>query len=116
MAREPMEILKGTLDMMLLRVLSEGEPMHGWALTRRIDELSDSAFVIEEGSMYPALYRMQKRGWVRSEWRRSESNRRARFYEITVAGRAHLQSGVEYWTRYSEAVGRVMRPATRGTS
>lgn len=107
---ESIQVLKGTLDMMVLRILRDGGAMHGWAITRHLDERSGSAFRLEEGSMYPALYRMQKKGWLRSEWRRSESNRRARFYEITDSGRAHLESEARYWARYADAVRRVMEP------
>lgn len=111
MGEDSIEILKGTLDMLVLRTLHDGGAMHGWAITRRLDELSGSAFQIDEGSMYPALYRMQKRGWVRSEWRQTENNRRARFYEITPAGCRHLEREASNWARYTRAVARVMEPS-----
>lgn len=107
---ESLEILKGTLDLLVLRILSEG-PSHGYAVIRRLEELTDQALSIEEGSMYPALYRMQKRGWIFSEWRRTEEGRRAKVYELTDEGRRRLAEEATYWTRFSRAVENVLEGA-----
>jgi transcriptional regulator len=104
------DLLRGTLEMLILRTI-EGEPMHGYAITESILESSGEVLDIDEGSMYPALYRMQKRGWIDARWGRSENNRRAKFYSLTDEGRAHLESAATRWSRFSRAVGRVMEPA-----
>lgn len=100
-------MLKGTLDMLVLQVLVAG-PLHGYAITRRIQDLTDEVLRIEEGSMYPALYRMERRGWIESEWTTSDKNRRARVYTLTAAGRKQLTAQAAEWTRFSRAVGKVM--------
>jgi PadR family transcriptional regulator PadR len=104
------ELLQGTLDLLVLRVLVAG-PLHGYAITRRLGELSDECFLVDEGSLYPCLYRMEKKGWVRSEPGRSENNRRARFYSLTTSGTDQLESEQEGWRRFQLAVGRVLRRA-----
>lgn len=109
MPTDAIEVLKGTLDMMVLRILHDG-PQHGYGVTRRLQQLTDDALQVEEGSMYPALYRMQKRGWIEAEWVRTEANRRARVYGLTSAGHARLAVETEYWERVSQAVDKVMVP------
>ena len=104
------QVLKGTLDMMVLRVLVE-EPRHGYGITRRLQEISDDAFQVDEGSMYPALYRMEERGLIEAEWFRTDNNRRARVYRLTDAGRARLADETARWARFSDVVSKVMAPA-----
>lgn len=104
------DLLRGALEMLILRTL-EAEPLHGYAVTENIRTTSGEVLEIEEGSMYPALYRMQKRGWIEAEWGRSDNNRRAKFYRLTDEGRRQLEQAGARWARFSEAVGRVMEPA-----
>ena len=103
-------LLQGTLDLLVLRVLVAG-PLHGYAISRRLAELSDEWFSVDEGSLYPCLYRMEKKGWIRSEEGRSENNRRARFYSLTKSGTENLEAEQEEWRRFQLAVGRVLRRA-----
>jgi transcriptional regulator len=103
-------LLQGTLDLLVLRVLVAG-PLHGYAITRRLGELSEEWFSVDEGSLYPCLYRMEKKGWIESEIGRSENNRRARFYQLTKNGTEHLEGEQEGWRRFQTAVGRVLRRA-----
>jgi PadR family transcriptional regulator, regulatory protein PadR len=104
------DLLQGTLGILILKSLLLG-PSHGFAVARWIEETTGDVLRIEEGSLYPALRRLEDRGWVTSEWGLSENNRRARFYTITSAGRKHLRSEATLWLRYSEAVGLVLRAA-----
>jgi transcriptional regulator len=101
------DLLRGTLEMLILRSLEDG-PMHGYGLTERLQRVSEEVLSVNEGSLYPALYRMQKRGWVTSKWGRSENNRKARFYSITKGGREHLEKAADTWVKFSEAVSRAM--------
>jgi len=103
-------LLQGTLDLLVLRVLVAG-PLHGYAIARRLAELSDECFSVDEGSLYPCLYRMEKKGWIHSEIGRSENNRRARFYSLTADGLTQLEEETEGWKRFQSAVGRVLRRA-----
>jgi PadR family transcriptional regulator PadR len=93
--------------MLILRSLEEG-PMHGYGITERLQKVSADVLSVDEGSLYPALYRMQKRGWVTSKWGRSENNRKARFYSLTAAGRKQLDAAASSWARFSDAVTRAM--------
>ena len=104
------DLLQGTLGILILKALLIG-PAHGYQVARWIEETTSDVLRIEEGSLYPALRRLEDRGWVTSEWGLSENNRRARFYRITNAGRAHLRSEAAVWLRYSQAVTRVLRTA-----
>jgi PadR family transcriptional regulator PadR len=103
-------LLQGTLDLLVLRILVAG-PMHGYAISRRLAELSDDWLAVDEGSLYPCLYRMEKKGWIRSESGRSENNRRARFYSLTETGSAQLETQLEEWKHFQLAVSRVLRRA-----
>jgi transcriptional regulator len=103
--------LQGTLDLLVLRTLLSGGPMHGYAITERVEAVSRDVLRIEAGSLYPALHRMTEAGWVKAEWDTSEHNRRARFYTITAAGRKRLAEEEEHWSRLTEAVGRVLKHA-----
>ena len=105
---ESADLLQGTLGILILKCLMLGRA-HGYAITRWIEETTGDVLTIEEGSLYPALRRLEDRGWVTSEWGLSENNRRARFYTITAAGRKHLRSEASLWLRYSQAVTRVLR-------
>lgn len=99
--------LRGTLDLMVLGVLTDG-PQHGYAIARTIHERADEEIEVEEGSLYPALYRMEERGWVRASWGRNDNNRRVRVYTITAAGRRHLEHEREAWVGFSRAVAKVV--------
>src|SRR5829696_348361 len=103
-----LDLLQGTLDVLVLRALSFG-PMHGYAVARFIRDGSDEAFRILDGALYTALHRMEERGWVESEWGTSEKGKRARFYRLTAAGRRQLREEADTWERYVAAVGKVMR-------
>jgi transcriptional regulator len=107
------EVLQGTLEMLALKLLS-AEPMHGWGLSLRLREMSREVFDVNQGSLYPALQRMLRRGWIRAEWRTSENNRRARYYAITREGLRQLESEIAEWERTSGAVNRVLRFAFQG--
>ena len=107
------ELLRGTLEMLALKLLSV-EPMHGWGLSVRLREVSRDVFDVNQGSLYPALQAMLRRGWIRAEWRTSENNRRARYYSITAEGRRQLDAEVVEWQRASAAVNRVLRYAWSG--
>ncbi len=102
------ELLQGTLEMMVLKTLSL-EPMHGWGISIRLRQISGEVFDVNQGSLYPALQRMLRRGWIRSAWRVTEHNRRARYYEITRDGRRQLEAERAEWERSSAAVDRVLR-------
>jgi PadR family transcriptional regulator PadR len=103
-----MDILQGTLDVLVLRTLAAGGVMHGYQIARAIKERSEDVLQVEEGALYPALHRLEGRGWVHSEWGRSENHRRAKFYDLTAAGRRALGREVGAWERYTSAVGKVL--------
>jgi transcriptional regulator len=108
------EVLRGTLEMLALKLLSQ-QPMHGWGLSLRLRDISHDVFDVNQGSLYPALQAMLRRGWIRAEWRASENNRRARYYRITAEGRKQLGAEVAEWGRASAAVNRVLQHAFVGT-
>src|ERR1041384_8110141 len=108
MAKERTELVKGTLEMLILRVLTRGE-MHGWGVAERIKAWSRDVLTVEEGSLYPALYRLEMQGLVKSEWRVSENNRRAKFYTLTKAGTKELEREGESWDRVVLAIANVMQ-------
>jgi|SRR5262245_17584319 len=103
--------LQGTLDLLVLRILSSGAAMHGFAITERIEQISRDVLRVEAGSLYPALHRMTEAGWLKSAWGVSENNRRARFYTITVSGRRRLAAEEAHWASLTAAVGRVLKHA-----
>lgn len=107
------DLLQGNLEMMILRVLSGGA-QHGWGIAQRIHVLSSEALKIEEGSLYLALYRMQRKGWIRAEWAQSENNRRARYWELTKAGRKRLEAQASAWERLCAAIAAVMKGEAEG--
>jgi PadR family transcriptional regulator, regulatory protein PadR len=104
------DLLQGTLDMLILRVLKSGE-MHGWGIADRIQLLSKDILSVGEGSLYPALYRLQTRGWIDSAWGQSDNNRRAKFYKLTKAGRKQLEVEQATWDRLAFAIAEIMRSA-----
>jgi PadR family transcriptional regulator, regulatory protein PadR len=109
MARKT-DVLQGTLDMLVLRVLSRGE-LHGWGITNKLEQLSQRALQIDEGSLYPALYRMEDKGWIEAEWKMTENNRRAKYYTLTRAGRKQLETEKESWDRMTSIIAQVMQSA-----
>ena len=109
MADDRSELLQGTLEMLVLRTLAL-EPMHGWGIAHRITRMSRDTFLVTQGSLYPALVRMKRRGWVKTSWRVTENNRRARYYELTAAGHRQLDTERAAWARASAAVESVLSP------
>lgn len=108
--RPALDLLQGTLDLLILRTL-EAQPLHGWAIAERIEQISQDVLQVNQGSLYPALHRLEHRGWVRAEWGVSDLGRRARFYRLTAAGRKQLQAETGDWERLSSAINRVLRMA-----
>ena len=104
-------IVQRTLEMLVLKSLSLA-PMHGWGIGQRIDQLSKGAFQVQQGSLYPALLRMKRAGWIKSEWRQTENNRRARYYLLTPAGRRQLGTETAAWEKASQAVNAFLRTTT----
>ena len=102
--------LHGTLDMLVLKVL-DGGPLHGYAIAVRLERMSNDVFSVEEGSLYPALHRLEQRGWIEAEWGTSENNRKAKFYRLTTEGKRHLRSESPNWLKFATAVGRVLQAA-----
>lgn len=102
------DLLQGTLDLLILRTLSTGS-MHGWSISERIEQISSDVLQIGQGSLYPALHRLERQGWIKAEWGVSELGRRARFYSLTARGRKQLEIETENWLRFSAAVGHVLR-------
>lgn len=100
---ERQDLLQGTLELLVLKTLAL-EPMHGWGIAQRIQSMSGDVFLVTQGSLYPALVRMKRRGWIKSAWRTSENNRRARYYELTTAGQAQLTAERRAWDRAANAV------------
>src|SRR5215470_19585586 len=104
------DLLQGTLDMLVLKTLSRGA-MHGYAVARWIQQTTDDALQLEEGTLYPALYRMERKGWITSKWGQSENNRKARYYKLTSAGRKQLEAESRAWISLSEAISKIMQTA-----
>jgi PadR family transcriptional regulator PadR len=108
--RPRLDLLQGTLDLLILRTL-QVQPMHGWAVSERIQQISQDVLQVNQGSLYPALHRLEHQGWIKAEWGVSELGRRARFYQLTAAGRKQLELESQDWERLSAAIGRVLRMA-----
>jgi PadR family transcriptional regulator, regulatory protein PadR len=102
------ELLQGTLDVLILKTLAP-EPMHGWGIAQRIQQVSQDVLRVNQGSLYPALHRLEAEGWIAAEWGASENNRKAKFYRLTRAGQRQLEAETENWRRLAEAVGRVLQ-------
>jgi PadR family transcriptional regulator, regulatory protein PadR len=105
---QPADLLQGTLDMLILKTLAPGQE-HGWAIAQRIQQMSNDVLQIGQGSLYPALHRLEYKGWIRAAWGASENNRRARFYSLTAAGRKQLNAELENWDRLAGAVNLVLQ-------
>jgi transcriptional regulator len=108
------EVLQGTLDLMVLKTLEALGPLHGYGVARRIEQLSEDRLRLNEGTVYASLLRLGQKGWIRSEWGASETNRKAKFYSITAAGKRQLAREAESWERISGVIGRVLRLARQG--
>jgi transcriptional regulator len=105
-----LDLLQGTLDLLILRALRAGV-LHGWAVSERIQQISQDVLLVNQGSLYPALHRLEHRGWIKAEWGISELGRRARFYSLTASGRKQLEIEEQNWGKFSEAIARVLRMA-----
>jgi PadR family transcriptional regulator, regulatory protein PadR len=105
---KPIDLLQGTLDMLILKAVSLG-PLHGYGVLLRIQQISGEQLEIQQGSLYPALYRLEHQGWIASEWGESDNKRRAKFYRLTVTGRRQLQSETEKWNRMASLIGSILR-------
>ncbi|HEY6390180.1 MAG TPA: PadR family transcriptional regulator [Bryobacteraceae bacterium] len=105
---KPSDLIQGTLDLLILKTISI-EPKHGWAIAKRIEQVSREVLQVTQGALYPALHRLEQQGWIRAEWRSSETGREAKFYSLTRAGRAQLEKELAQWERLSNAVGMVIR-------
>lgn len=114
MPQEPkLDLLQGTLDVMVLRTLSSLGPNHGYGIARRIEQVSGDQVLLNQGTIYAALVRLQQRGWIAAEWGTSDNNRKAKFYSITKRGRQQLAADVAYWERLSDVMGRVLAMAEK---
>lgn len=107
MAKRNIELPQGTLDLLILRTLAAG-PQHGWAISERVQEISSDVLRIQQGSLYPALHRLERRGWVKPRWGTSENNRRAKFYELTRSGRRQLELEKSLWRKLTTAVAQIL--------
>jgi PadR family transcriptional regulator, regulatory protein PadR len=105
---KPVDLVQGTLDLLILKILAL-QPLHGWALGQRLKQVSGDVLQVSEGSLYPALHKLEQQGWIRAEWKASENNRRAKFYSLTAIGRRHLAREAANWDRLSTAISGVVR-------
>ena len=105
---KPTDLVHGMLDLLILKTVAL-EPKHGWAIAKRIQQISNEALQVQQGSLYPALYRLEERGWIKSDWRTNETGREAKFYSLTRAGRKHMDEELENWNRLSNAINLVVR-------
>lgn len=105
---KPPDLVQGTLDLLVLKILAL-QPLHGWALSQRLKQVSGEVLQVSDGSLYPALHKLEQQGWIRSEWKPTENNRRAKFYSLTQLGRRHLDEEAANWERISTAISGVMR-------
>ena len=112
---KPSDLIHGTLDLLILNTISL-QPQHGWAIAKRIRQVSNSVLQVSQGALYPALHRLEQQAWIRSEWRVTEGGRDAKFYALTAAGRAQLRKELQQWERMSSAVGLVIRMAPESSS
>ena len=110
MPESQLDLLRGTLDMLILRTLQPA-PMHGWAISERIHQISESLLHVNQGSLYPALHRLEHQGWITAEWGISDAGRRAKFYHLTSAGRKQLQLETSNWGKLAAAIGRILETA-----
>jgi PadR family transcriptional regulator PadR len=108
---EKSELLQGTLDLMVLKTLESMGPLHGYGIARRIEQISDQALSLNQGTIYPALLRLRQRGWIRAEWGISENGRRARYYSLTRSGKAQIEKETESWERVAATMARFLAPS-----
>jgi PadR family transcriptional regulator PadR len=107
---KPSDLVQGTLDLLILRTIAP-EPMHGWAIAKRIQQISQEVLQVQQGSLYPALHRLEQQGWIRAKWAESETGRQAKFYALTAAGRKQLEQETANWSRLSAAINLVIENA-----
>ena len=107
MSDQRMDLPQGTLDLLLLKTVALG-PLHGWAISERLHQMSSATLSIRQGSLYPALHRLERRGWIKARWGASDNNRRAKYYELTARGRAHLESEISAWRKLSATVAQII--------
>jgi PadR family transcriptional regulator len=107
MGNQPIDMPQGTLDLLILKTVAL-EPQHGWAISERIQQISSDVLRVKQGSLYPALHRLERRGWIKAKWGASENNRRAKFYELTRSGRRQLESEEDAWRKLAAAVGEIL--------
>jgi transcriptional regulator len=105
---KPADLVQGTLDLLVLKILAL-QPLHGWALSQRLKQVSGDVLQVSDGSLYPALHKLEQQGWIQAEWKPTENNRRAKFYSLTRLGRRHLEKEAANWERISSAISSVMR-------
>src|SRR5438270_12775753 len=105
---KPSDLVQGTLDLLVLKILAL-EPLHGWALSQRLKQVSGDILQVSDGSLYPALHKLEQQGWIHAEWKPTENNRRAKFYSLTRLGRRYLDKETANWTRLSDAITHVVR-------
>jgi transcriptional regulator len=105
---KPADLVQGTLDLLILKILAL-QPLHGWAVIQRLKQISGEVLQVSEGSLYPALHKLEQQGWIRAEWKPSDNNRRAKFYTLTAMGRRHLAKEAANWDRLSSAISSVVR-------
>jgi PadR family transcriptional regulator len=110
MAYERIDLPQGTLDLLILKTLALA-PQHGWGISERIQQISSDVLSVQQGSLYPALHRLERRGWIRAKWRASDNNRRAKYYELTTRGRKQLEAEENAWRKLTAAVGQVLKTA-----
>ena len=111
MGENKSDVLQGTLDLMVLKTLESMGPLHGYGIARRIEQVSDDALTLNQGTIYPALLRLEQRGWIKSEWGTSESNRRAKFYSLSRIGRKQIDKETENWERIAATMARFLAPS-----
>jgi transcriptional regulator len=111
MGESKSDVLQGTLDLMVLKTLESMGPLHGYGIARRIEQVSGDTLTLNQGTIYPALLRLEQRGWVKAEWGMSESNRRAKYYSLTRTGRKQIESETENWERIAETMARFLAPS-----
>jgi PadR family transcriptional regulator, regulatory protein PadR len=104
---KPNDLVQGTLDLLILRTIAVG-PMHGWAIAKRIQQISQEVLQVQQGSLYPALHRLEQQGWIRAKWAESETGRQAKFYSLTAAGRKQMEQETANWSRLSAAINLVI--------
>ena len=116
MGENKADVLQGTLDLMVLKTLESMGPLHGYGIARRIEQVSGNALTLNQGTIYPALLRLQQRGWIKAEWGTSETNRRAKYYSLSRVGRKRIEEETENWERIAATMARFLAPSSYGNS